>query len=109
MVVLYFFSFIFFAQGRRNLCLRFFHFIKNLHFGVQNYEIFFKVWCFKFFKELIPAIRYIFYPQKSGLKKNASIRAKKLALKNTFTVESYIFDKQKKKKFIRQSNPIKGC
>jgi hypothetical protein len=25
------------------------------------------------------------------------------------TVESYIFDKKQKKKFIRQSNPIKGC
>jgi hypothetical protein len=25
--------------------------------------------------------------------------------KNTFTVESYIFDKKQKKKFIRQSNP----
>jgi hypothetical protein len=52
---------------------------------------------------------YLFSRKKEDKKDAAAIRTMEFWLKNTFTVESYIFDKKQKKKFIRQSNPIKGC
>jgi hypothetical protein len=73
---------------------------------VQNYEILFGLtFAVSSFEELIPAIRYIFLSTKKDKRMCPIIRTMKFWLKNTFTVESYIFDKKQKKKFIRQSNP----
>jgi hypothetical protein len=57
-------------------------------------------------KELIPAIRYIFLSTKAD-KKDVASRTR-FWLKNTFTVESYIFDK-KQKEVYQTKQPIKGC
>jgi hypothetical protein len=48
---------------------------------------------FQVLKELIPAIRYIFYTKADKKECHQDIDF----LKNTFTVESYIFDKKQKK------------
>jgi hypothetical protein len=78
-----------------------------IHFGVQitKFCLKFDVCCFKFFEGANSC--YSLYLLSTNKKDAAAIRTMEFWLKNTFTVESYIFDKKQKRSLSDKATPLR--